>query len=1148
MSDTTRKDTMNSMTRIIFCIFVSAAFCFNSLADDNNKPTHSDKESYNSKYRSEVKSKREAILQKTLIISLKKDEAQSIKKHFQKSDTIHFKTHAQAFKQLNHSFKLGAPILNKTRYFTDTELKGKQIIHQIKSLFSNSEKHEKLKKKYAHLLNTFELTLSPKLTLAQVQKIKAQLLLNPAVLSVEENGLVEASFVTNDTLWTDLYGIPLHRFDDAWNTNRGALTTIAVIDTGIDFTHEDFVDTGLNLSVLKNNLNEIPNNGIDDDANGYIDDDLGWNFISDTRDVTDDHGHGSHVSGIAVAIGNNATGVVGAAFESKVLPIKALDNWGYGSYSGIASALMYACDQDVDVVNLSLVGGFNTVMQDAVNYCRDAGTVIVAAAGNANIDSNTYYPCNFPGVICSASVDAQGSKSWFSNWGIGIDVTAAGSSILSVDNFGGYTYMSGTSMATPFVAALAALIQSNEPTFSTNQVQQAIRKSTGQSDFVDVYQGYGLIDANNALQIPMTLASLITAPFNGTQHNRFQMLTIEGTAQGPYQLEYWNPITSSWTAFASGQTAVTDDILGVFDPQILPDGTQSIIRLSVMDINTNISYTDRIGALFASPPSIAFTSPPENTWVGPTGIMIQGTASDNVAIDKVEISIDYGPFQLASQVGGTWDNWEWFWTPDNNQYQVKIIDARATDNLGTTTTVRRYLIADTHIRLSDIIVSQITDTTATISWTTNRPSNTTVNFGPTNTYGNTTTDSIEVTDHSITLTGLSIGTLYHYQVQSVDSYGSSKSSADAMFTTTGTMDTSPPSQPSQLSASVTSSSSISLSWSASTDNVGVSQYDIYRDNVFLSSVSGIETTYEDNGLSVGVYTYTVQAIDGAGNLSAMSFPVTESLADTIPPTDPTNLSVVVINNQDIALSWNASSDNVGVDYYDIYRDNIFIAQVTGTSHTDFNLPGGNYAYTVQAMDGAGNLSGFSNTASATILDIDSNPPSKPVINYVFMMNNTDAQIGWSESTDNIGVTNYQIYRDSNLIGTVDGSTLSYIDPGLSMGTYTYEVRALDAAGNESDFSDPYVINVSSDTIAPSTPTNIQFTITGSDISLSWDPSTDNVAVLGYQIFRDGAPIGNAMSTTFTDPNMQSGTYEYTVVAWDQSGNASPPSPPVTVDL
>ncbi len=378
------------------------------------------------------------------------------------------------------------------------------------------------------------------------------------------------------------------------------------------------------------------------------------------------------------------------------------------------------------------------------------------------------------------------------------------------------------------------------------------------------------------------------------------------------------------------------------------------------------------------------------------------------------------------------------------------------------------------------------------------------------------------------------------------------SSADAPVGS-GSSDTTPPTQPTNLSGVAASDSQINLSWSASTDNVAVTGYEVWRDGASIDTVAG--TSYSDTGLMPSTsYTYTVLARDVAGNESVPSDPesvTTLAPADTQPPTTPTGLQGNAVSTTQIDLTWNASTDDVGVTGYEVRRDGTPITTVTGTAYSDTGLTvNTSYSYTVVARDAAGNESAESAAASVSTLPApDTEAPTAPTGLSGTGVTTTRINLTWNASTDNVGVTGYEVRRDGGAVATVTGT--SYGDMGLAQNTsYSYTVVARDAAGNVSTESAAAIVATlaTPDTEAPTTPTGLAGNaISSSRIDLSWNASTDNIGISGYEIRRDGALIDTIPGTSFSDTGLNADTeYSYTVAARDHSGNESAETDPIVV--
>ncbi|MFA6296567.1 MAG: S8 family serine peptidase [Patescibacteria group bacterium] len=348
---------------------------------------------------------------------------------------------------------------------------------------------------------------------------------NSNVLYAEPNYKTEIMLTPNDPYYSsfgswgqdffDMYGLYNISAGNAWNQTIGSSNvTVAVIDTGLDYNHSDIAD---NVWI---NTDEISNNGIDDDNNGYIDDYRGYDFVNNDADPIDDYGHGTHCSGTIAAVTNNEVGVAGVSWSSKIMPVKFLNSSGSGYYSDAILAIQYSVDNGAQILSNSWGGyGSSQGLQDAINYAYSNGAIFVAAAGNSNWDASYFQPAGMDNVLTVSAVDYNETKASFSNYGDEVDVAAPGVNILSLRASGttmgsvvgsNYTIASGTSMATPHVAGLAALILAAHPTMSNQEIENNIKNyadDKGATGF-DIYYGYGRINAEQAvLAAPVSLSS-----------------------------------------------------------------------------------------------------------------------------------------------------------------------------------------------------------------------------------------------------------------------------------------------------------------------------------------------------------------------------------------------------------------------------------------------------------------------------------------------------------------------------------------------------------------------------------------------------------------------------------------------------------------
>ena len=308
----------------------------------------------------------------------------------------------------------------------------------------------------------------------------------PDVLYAEPNYSYEMTASPNDPMFGEMWSLGLAASDGqnsgigtprVWNLTTGSPNvTVGVVDTGIDGAHPDLSGN------MWTNSAEIAGNGVDDDGNGMVDDTRGWDFVNDDNDPNDENGHGTHVAGTIGARGNNANGVTGVSWDVRLMPLRVLDAAGSGWTSDVAAAFAYAGRKGVDVVNASLAGPSPSVaVLDAIQ--ASPNTLFVVAAGNSssNVDVAPSYPCSYPlpNVICVAATDQSNRLSGYSNYGVGgVDLAAPGDRILSTWPGGTYSEMTGTSMATPHVAGVAALLLARHPESSAVAIRAAILSGT----------------------------------------------------------------------------------------------------------------------------------------------------------------------------------------------------------------------------------------------------------------------------------------------------------------------------------------------------------------------------------------------------------------------------------------------------------------------------------------------------------------------------------------------------------------------------------------------------------------------------------------------------------------------------------------------
>ncbi|MEH2250761.1 S8 family peptidase [Nostoc sp.] len=276
------------------------------------------------------------------------------------------------------------------------------------------------------------------------------------------------------------WGADLIKAPEAWAhgyTGKGVV--VAVVDTGVDYNHEDLKDN------IWTNSKEIAGNGIDDDGNGYVDDNYGWNFADNNNNTLDNNNHGTHVSG-TIAGENNNYGVTGIAYDAKIMPVKVLDESGSGSFNSISKGIRYAVDNGANVINLSLGGpSSNSALESAIDYASSKGVIVVMAAGNDG-GSSPEYPASYAykSGIAVGAVDRNNNMPDFSNRSGTKEiayVTAPGVKVYSSVPNNQYATYSGTSMAAPHVAGVVALMLSANHNLTDAQVRQIVTETAGNS-------------------------------------------------------------------------------------------------------------------------------------------------------------------------------------------------------------------------------------------------------------------------------------------------------------------------------------------------------------------------------------------------------------------------------------------------------------------------------------------------------------------------------------------------------------------------------------------------------------------------------------------------------------------------------------------
>ena len=433
----------------------------------------------------------------------------------------------------------------------------------------------------------------------------------------EPNHICKAFLTPNDTFFSSSgnyqWGTKKISAEACWNISTGeAPVVVGVIDTGVAYTHED-----LSGKVI-----------------------LGKDYVNNDNDPYDDNGHGTHLAGIIGAVTNNNKGIAGINWGAKILAVKALDNYGYGTATNVADGIAYAVSNAAKVINMSF--GFyenNETIKSVIMDAYSAGCILVAAAGNENTSSRAYPAAYDDYVIAVAATDQNDIRSdWgtsqgvrvASNYGTWVDVCAPGSGILSTYPPNSYYNMNGTSMAAPHVSGIAALILSITPSFSQDDVRHQIENSCDNIDSLNPQftglLGRGRVNAARALGLPI---AKITSPSNLNYITGSQ--NIQGTSTSISFLNYQVQLGSGTspeifeTLFEStGQ--VNSGNLYEFNSLGKSDGLYTI-KLVCHSSNGLTSEASVVVHIDNTTPEATISSPENNA--DEKGIItIKGTASD----------------------------------------------------------------------------------------------------------------------------------------------------------------------------------------------------------------------------------------------------------------------------------------------------------------------------------------------------------------------------------------------------------------------------------------------------------------------------------------------------------------------------------------
>ncbi|MGQ9881144.1 MAG: S8 family serine peptidase [Armatimonadota bacterium] len=338
-----------------------------------------------------------------------------------------------------------------------------------------------------------------KVPYGQVDETVANLRARGLVREAFPDRAYRIAYVPNDPYVTNQWNLFKMNVPAVWDVTQGSPNVVvAVLDTGVDYNHPELAPN------IWHNSGEIPANGVDDDGNGFVDDDIGWDFAYGDRDPMDDHGHGTACAGIIAAVGDNANLIAGIAYRCQVMCVKIGLSNGYSYDSMFAPGVVYAADMGAKVQSISYFSDDLTpLLRAAVDYAWSRGCLVVAAAGNFD-EPFPIYPAGYDKAVAVAATTSADRKASFSNFGSWVDVSAPGVNIYATTLGGDYTdRFAGTSAATPNAAGVAALLWSLQPNAPIQHIRSALEYASVplNDPVVGYFTNYGRVDAWQAVNL-----------------------------------------------------------------------------------------------------------------------------------------------------------------------------------------------------------------------------------------------------------------------------------------------------------------------------------------------------------------------------------------------------------------------------------------------------------------------------------------------------------------------------------------------------------------------------------------------------------------------------------------------------------------------
>jgi len=486
---------------------------------------------------------------------------------------------------------------------------------------------------------------------------------------VELDRIVQHAAMTNDPSLPSEWHLPKIQAPTAWDYSGGSGVIVAVLDTGVDATHPDLAAA------------MVP----------------GWNWYDNNSNTADVYGHGTKVAGTVAAVGNNAQGVAGVAYQARIMPIRVTDTSGYGYWSAMANGIMWAADNGARVANISFAQTCGSAtIQSAAQYMRNKGGVVVIAAGNTGGEITD---AKIGEVTCVSATDSNDARASWSSYGAAVDVSAPGAGILTTTSGGGYASVSGTSFAAPVTAGVYALMMAANKSLSPASLDSILYTTAvdlGTTGY-DLQYGSGRVDALAAVAKARQAVAIDTQAPSVSVSNPSTGSKVSGLV--PVDVAAADNVgVTKVDLYVNGALFVSDTVSPFgfsWDTTKLPDGAATLMA-KAYDAAGNVSNSSSVSITVANdkqPPTVAITNPANGSTVSGT-VSVNVAGQDNVQVVKTTLTIDgkqvasvNGPnLSYSWSTGSTGGKW---WRKSRTSGGTSTLTAQAFDPAGNaaTTTV-----------------------------------------------------------------------------------------------------------------------------------------------------------------------------------------------------------------------------------------------------------------------------------------------------------------------------------------------------------------------------------------------------------------------------------------------------------------------------